>query len=87
MGSKVELMSGGVFLFNPWKSMKGRRVPSFLDTDKNPAPAREELGLMSPAAKDLWMSRENRAGSRKAPDTHLDHDIVRICGKQMSKKK
>lgn len=55
MGSEVELMSGCGFSFNPRKSMKGQRVPSFLDTDKNPTPAREELGEMSPAAKDSWM--------------------------------
>lgn len=57
-GSNAKLMRGKghlfftVMLFNPQKSIKGRKDLSFFSTKKNPALRGEDEGQMIPAARE-----------------------------------
>ncbi len=57
--------------------MQGRREPSFFPTKKNPAPAGEEEGRMSPAAREseIYFSMASLSGAESEYNMPLGGDI------------
>ncbi len=57
--------------------MQGRREPSFFPTKKNPAPAGEEEGRMSPAAREseIYFSMASLSGTESEYNLPLGGDI------------
>ncbi len=57
--------------------MQGRSEPSFFPTKKNPAPAGEEEGRMSPAAREseIYFSMASLSGTESEYNLPLGGDI------------